>query len=222
MARAACCGHRRGDAVGRLDGPGGSRRGRPGGRRTPPRRRVETQAAAAFVPRWPPRPRPQHRDRRPPVPPRVLSATAGLNRPHGPLPDEKVGAMRQRTLAGVVAGPLVVVLLVIAAFAPLPYVIYRPGDTINVLGDEFGGKEIIQVEGHKTYRDGGELRMTTVIVRPPEAGEQPARADGHLARRQRGDALRRGLPRGRDRQRRTTSRARCRWSPRRTRRSRWR
>ena len=75
--------------------------------------------------------------------------------------------MSQRMIAAVVAGPLVVVLLALAAFAPLPYVTYRPGDTINVLGDE-GGREIIQVEGQKTYRDGGELRMTTVIVSQPK------------------------------------------------------
>ena len=75
--------------------------------------------------------------------------------------------MSKRMIAAVVAGPLVVVLLALAAFAPLPYVTYRPGDTINVLGVE-SGKEIIQVEGHKTYRDPGELRMTTVIVSRPE------------------------------------------------------
>ncbi len=75
--------------------------------------------------------------------------------------------MSQRMIAAVVAGPLVVVLLALAAFAPLPYVTYRPGDTIDVLGDE-GGREIIQVEGQKTYRDGGELRMTTVIVSQPK------------------------------------------------------
>jgi PDZ domain-containing protein len=75
--------------------------------------------------------------------------------------------MSQRMIAAVVAGPLVVVLLALAAFAPLPYVTYRPGDTINVLGDE-SGQEIIQVEGHKTFRDAGELRMTTVIVSQPK------------------------------------------------------
>ncbi|MDQ4054923.1 MAG: PDZ domain-containing protein [Actinomycetota bacterium] len=75
--------------------------------------------------------------------------------------------MSQRMIAAVVAGPLVIVLLALAAFAPLPYVTYRPGDTINVLGDE-SGQEIIQVEGHRTYRDAGELRMTTVIVSQPE------------------------------------------------------
>jgi PDZ domain-containing protein len=75
--------------------------------------------------------------------------------------------MSQRMIAGVVAGPLVVVLLVLAAVMPLPYVIYRPGDTFNVLADN-DGREIIQVDGRKTYRDDGELLMTTVVVTPPK------------------------------------------------------
>jgi PDZ domain-containing protein len=75
--------------------------------------------------------------------------------------------MSRRMIAAVVAAPLVVVLLALAAFAPLPYVTYRPGGTIDVLGRDDNGGEIIQVEGRKTYRDAGELRMTTVIVSQP-------------------------------------------------------
>jgi PDZ domain-containing protein len=76
--------------------------------------------------------------------------------------------MSQRMIAAVVAAPLVVVLLALAAFAPLPYVTYRPGGTFDVLGTGDSGQEIIQVEGQKTYRDEGELRMTTVIVSQPK------------------------------------------------------
>jgi PDZ domain-containing protein len=82
--------------------------------------------------------------------------------------DEKVGAMSRRMIAAVVAAPLVAVLLALAAFAPLPYVTYRPGGTVDVLGVGGSGREIIQVEGQKTYRDDGELRMTTVIVSQPK------------------------------------------------------
>jgi PDZ domain-containing protein len=71
--------------------------------------------------------------------------------------------MSQRTLAGVLAVPLVVALLVVAWASPLPYVVYRPGVTVDVLGKS-GGKPIIQVDGHPYYRDGGQLRMTTVSV----------------------------------------------------------
>ena len=75
--------------------------------------------------------------------------------------------MSRRTIAAVVAAPLVALLLALAAFAPLPYVTYKPGGTIDVLGEE-GGQEIIQVDGQQTYRDQGELRMTTVIVSQPK------------------------------------------------------
>ena len=47
------------------------------------------------------------------------------------------------------------------AFRPLPYVIYEPGSTIDVLG-ETDGKEIIQVVGHSPTATHGQLRMTTV------------------------------------------------------------
>ncbi len=76
--------------------------------------------------------------------------------------------MSRRMIAAVVAAPLVAVLLALAAFAPLPYVTYRPGGTLDVLGNAEDGKEIIQVQGHQTYRDAGQLRMTTVIVSQPK------------------------------------------------------
>ncbi|MBO0842425.1 MAG: PDZ domain-containing protein [Nocardioides sp.] len=76
--------------------------------------------------------------------------------------------MTQRTLAGLIALPLVVALIVVAWVVPLPYTIYSPGPTVNVLG-KFGGKPIVQVKGAKTYADGGELRMTTVSETTREA-----------------------------------------------------
>ena len=74
--------------------------------------------------------------------------------------------MTQRTLAAVVAVPLTLVLLALAALLPLPYATYAPGLTVDVLGEE-SGQEIIQVQGHQTYRDEGQLRMTTVFVSSP-------------------------------------------------------
>ena len=76
--------------------------------------------------------------------------------------------MTQRTLAGLVALPLVVALIVIAWVVPLPFTIYSPGPTVNVLG-EFDGKDIVQVKGHESYRDKGQLRMTTVSETTREA-----------------------------------------------------
>lgn len=73
--------------------------------------------------------------------------------------------MKQRSVAAMIALSAVVVLLLVAWLAPLPYSVYRPGVTLNVLGDESpDGKPIIQVSGHPVYRDGGQLRMTTVSV----------------------------------------------------------
>jgi PDZ domain-containing protein len=76
--------------------------------------------------------------------------------------------MTQRTIAALLAVPLVVGLLVAAALHPLPYVTYEPGLTVDVLGTD-GGKEIVEVDGEQTYRDDGELRMTTVFVSRPNA-----------------------------------------------------
>ena len=50
-----------------------------------------------------------------------------------------------------------------AFFVPVPFATYRPGPTFDVLGDT-DGDEIIQVNGAKTYRDDGQIRMTTVSV----------------------------------------------------------
>ena len=71
--------------------------------------------------------------------------------------------MSQRTLAGLLAVPLVLALLVAALFTDLPYATYAPGPTVDVL-DQPGGSETVSVRGVKTYRDDGQLRLTTVSV----------------------------------------------------------
>lgn len=76
--------------------------------------------------------------------------------------------MTQRTLAGLLAVPLLIGLWVTAALKPLPFVTYEPGLTIDVLGTNDQGKEIIEIQGHQVYRDDGQLRMTTVYVSQPE------------------------------------------------------
>ncbi len=77
--------------------------------------------------------------------------------------------MSQRLYAAVVAGVLLVALSIAAFVLPVPYVVYSPGVTVDVLGER-DGKEIIQVSGHQTYRDDGQLRMTTVYVTRPGRG----------------------------------------------------
>lgn len=78
--------------------------------------------------------------------------------------------MTQRWIAFAFAAPLTVVLLVLAAFVPLPYSVYSPGPTFDVLAKDDNESEIIQVDGHETYRDEGEIRFTT--VRSSERGRK--------------------------------------------------
>jgi PDZ domain-containing protein len=74
--------------------------------------------------------------------------------------------MSRRTLAIVIAVPLTTLLMIAALVLPIPYVLYQPGTTVDVLSTA-GGKERIQVTGHKTYDDNGELRMVTIYVTNP-------------------------------------------------------
>lgn len=74
--------------------------------------------------------------------------------------------MTQRTAAALTSMLLLAATLFALSLAKTPYVQYSPGPTVDVLGEQ-DGREIIEVSGHKTYRDDGELRMVTVYVSPP-------------------------------------------------------
>jgi Lon-like protease len=75
--------------------------------------------------------------------------------------------MSQRTGAGLLALCLLCALWGAAFFTPMPYVIYNPGPTVDILA-QHDGEETVQVTGHKAYYDDGEMRMTTVYVTQPE------------------------------------------------------
>ena len=75
--------------------------------------------------------------------------------------------MSRRTIAGLLALGLLVVLGGAAWRTPVDYVTFRPGPTMNVLG-KFAGKTIITVTGHQAYRDTGALRMVTVYPSGPD------------------------------------------------------
>ena len=75
--------------------------------------------------------------------------------------------MSRRTVAGLLALGLLLVLGVVAWRTPVNYVTFRPGPTMNVLG-RYDGKTIVTVSGHKSYRDGGALRMVTVYPSGPD------------------------------------------------------
>ena len=71
--------------------------------------------------------------------------------------------MRRRGVT-VILGALITALLAIGVMAaPLPYVVLKPGPTVNTLGTA-DGKDVIQIKKGRTYTKGGQLRLTTVNV----------------------------------------------------------
>ncbi len=77
--------------------------------------------------------------------------------------------MNRRTLATLLAAALSTGGVIVAATVPLPYVRFEPATTVDLLS-ETHGTERIQVTGHPTYADDGELRMTTLRATPPGSG----------------------------------------------------
>ena len=77
----------------------------------------------------------------------------------------KLSRMRRRGVT-VILGALITALLAIGVMAtPLPYVVLKPGPTVNTLGSD-NGKEVIQVTNADTSTSTGQLRLTTVGVQP--------------------------------------------------------
>jgi len=75
--------------------------------------------------------------------------------------------MSRRILAACIAVGCLGALWIAAFLVPVPYVTYKPGITLDVLA-ESAGDEIVQVSGHRVYRDNGELRMTTILLTGPD------------------------------------------------------
>jgi PDZ domain-containing protein len=69
--------------------------------------------------------------------------------------------MSRSVLTLLVAGAGVLAALIVAVFAPVPYVALTPGPTLNTLGKS-GGQPLIQINGHPTYPVTGHLNMVTV------------------------------------------------------------
>lgn len=74
---------------------------------------------------------------------------------------------RSRNVAAVLALFVLLVLLIALLRTPAGFTIYRPGPTFDVLGKN-GKNPIIEVSGHRVYRDGGQLRMVTIIESAPK------------------------------------------------------
>jgi PDZ domain-containing protein len=74
--------------------------------------------------------------------------------------------MSRRTVSSIVASALLAVLFVVAVTMPVPFITMSPGPTVDVLAEN-NGKEIVQVEGHKTYPTDGRLELTTIKLTGP-------------------------------------------------------
>jgi len=76
--------------------------------------------------------------------------------------------MNRRTTASVVGFGLLVVIWLVVSLLPVPYVIYSPGPTVNLLAKD-GSNDIVRVNGDaKVYRDKGALRLLTVVPSGPD------------------------------------------------------
>lgn len=75
--------------------------------------------------------------------------------------------MSRRTAAALVALLMLVGLGVLANRRPVGYTLFSPGPTLNVLG-KAQGHAILDISGHRTYRDDGQLRLLTIVLTPPD------------------------------------------------------
>jgi Lon-like protease len=82
--------------------------------------------------------------------------------------------MSRRGLTFGLAGVLLAMLIVLAAFLPVPYVVLMPGPVTDTLGNVPGTtKPVVSVNGTQTYPTGGHLYMTTVGVVPASCSDHP-------------------------------------------------
>jgi PDZ domain-containing protein len=65
-----------------------------------------------------------------------------------------------------VAGVLFLMLFLVALFMPVPYVILGPGPTLNTLGTDDQGRQIITIKGRAVNQTTGHLNLTTVGITP--------------------------------------------------------
>lgn len=64
----------------------------------------------------------------------------------------------------VVSGVSALVLAVVIAALPVPYVIFSPGPVRDTLGTQKDGEDLIHIEGAPTYETSGTLDLTTISV----------------------------------------------------------
>jgi len=52
--------------------------------------------------------------------------------------------------------------IAVSVLIPVPYVILGPGPTLNTLGKDSSGEQLISIQGHQTFQTSGHLNMVTV------------------------------------------------------------
>ncbi|MEU5365984.1 PDZ domain-containing protein [Streptomyces sp. NPDC005925] len=71
--------------------------------------------------------------------------------------------MPRRTATMLASTLMLITLLCVGVFIPVPYAEMSPGPTVNTLG-QHDGEPVLQISGRKTYGTSGHLNMTTVRV----------------------------------------------------------
>lgn len=70
--------------------------------------------------------------------------------------------MSRRSLTLVIALVAALAAIAVAVLVPVPYVILTPGPTLNTLGKDASGQQMITITGHPTYPTSGHLNMVTI------------------------------------------------------------
>ena len=90
-----------------------------------------------------------------------MTAVTEADAPAQPVCSRRVSP---RVTVLVVAGVSSLVLAVVIALLPVPYVIFSPGPVRNTLGALPSGDDLVRIDGAETYPTSGELSLTTISV----------------------------------------------------------
>jgi Lon-like protease len=70
--------------------------------------------------------------------------------------------MSRRSLTLIIASIGTAAAIAVSVLIPVPYVILGPGPTLNTIGADSSGQQLITIQGHPTYPTSGNLNMVTV------------------------------------------------------------
>jgi len=70
--------------------------------------------------------------------------------------------MSRRSLTLLIASIGTAAAIAVSVLIPVPYVILGPGPTLNTIGRDSSGQNLITIAGHRTYPTSGNLNMVTV------------------------------------------------------------